>query len=76
MSEDCLYLNVCTAAKTAQNKRPVIVWIHRGALVSGSAAIYEGEELAAKGAVAVTIKYLLDGYLERLRQPARTPSSR
>src|ERR1700685_3577187 len=46
MNEDCLYLNVYTAAKTAGDKRPVMVWIHGGALMSGSGAIYEGEELA------------------------------
>ena len=31
-SEDCLYLNVWTGAEGAAEKRPVMVWIHGGAL--------------------------------------------
>ena len=34
-SEDCLYLNVWTAARAGE-KRPVMVWIHGGALTRGS----------------------------------------
>src|SRR6188768_1440804 len=30
ISEDCLYLNVWTGAKSADEKRPVMVWIHGG----------------------------------------------
>lgn len=59
MSEDCLYLNIYTAAKSAGDKRPVMVWIHGGAFTSGAGAIYEGEELARKGVVVVTINYRL-----------------
>jgi para-nitrobenzyl esterase len=46
-SEDCLYLNVWTAA-SASEKRPVMVWIHGGGFVGGSAAgeIYDGTDLA------------------------------
>src|SRR5262245_31251811 len=42
-SEDCLYLNVWTAAR-AGDKRPVMVWIYGGALVRGSGAVptYDG----------------------------------
>jgi para-nitrobenzyl esterase len=57
MSEDCLYLNVYSAAKSAREKRPVMVWIHGGALTSGTGSIYNGEGLAAKGAVVVSINY-------------------
>ena len=59
MSEDCLYLNVYTAARGSQDRRPVMVWIHGGALTSGAGAIYEGESLAMKGVVVVTINYRL-----------------
>src|SRR5271155_632494 len=61
MSEDCLFLNVWTAARSMQEHRPVMVWIHGGALTrgSGSTPVYDGEELAKKGVVLVTINYRL-----------------
>jgi len=61
MSEDCLYLNIFTAAKTAGDKLPVMVWIHGGALTAGAGSIaaYDGEQLARKGVVVVTINYRL-----------------
>jgi para-nitrobenzyl esterase len=59
MGEDCLYLNVFTAAKTANDKLPVMVWIHGGALTAGAGSIYDGEQLALKGAVVVTLNYRL-----------------
>ncbi len=66
-SEDCLYLNVWTAAKRADEKRPVMVWIHGGALTrgSGSLPIYDGTSLAKQGVVLVTVNYRLGpfGYL-------------
>ncbi|MFN7949676.1 MAG: carboxylesterase/lipase family protein [Blastocatellia bacterium] len=65
-SEDCLCLNVWTAAK-AGDKRPVMVWIHGGALTRGSGATptYDGTAFAKKGVVLVTINYRLGplGYL-------------
>ena len=61
VGEDCLYLNVWTAAKSAKERRPVMVWIHGGALTrgSGSTPTYDGETLAKKGVVLVTINYRL-----------------
>jgi para-nitrobenzyl esterase len=61
VSEDCLYLNIWTAAKSASDKRPVMVWIHGGAFTrgSGSTPAYNGEMLAKKGVVLVTINYRL-----------------
>jgi len=61
MSEDCLFLNVWTAAASASERRPVMVWIHPGGYQtgSGSAPGYDGEALAKKGAVLVTINYRL-----------------
>src|SRR5579884_226571 len=63
-SEDCLYLNVWTAAKSAAEKRPVMVWIYGGGFTSGSASVpnYDGEHLAAKGAVVVTFNYRLGAF--------------
>ncbi len=61
IGEDCLYLNVWTAAKSAKDKRPVMVWIHGGALTRGSGATpnYDGDKLAQKGVIVVTINYRL-----------------
>jgi para-nitrobenzyl esterase len=58
-SEDCLCLNVWTAAKSATERRPVFVWIHGGGFNEGSGevAVYDGEELSKKGLVVVTINY-------------------
>ena len=59
LSEDCLYLNVWTAAKSSSEKRPVIVFIHGGAFTSGSGSVpvYDGTAMAQKGVVFVTINY-------------------
>jgi para-nitrobenzyl esterase len=61
ISEDCLYLNVWTPAKTVQDKLPVMVWIHGGAFTGGSGTVplYNGEGMARKGVVFVTINYRL-----------------
>jgi para-nitrobenzyl esterase len=61
MSEDCLFLNVWTAASSASDRRPVMVWIHPGGYQTGSGSTpgYDGEALAKKGVVLVTINYRL-----------------
>jgi para-nitrobenzyl esterase len=58
-SEDCLYLNIWTAAKSSNEKRPVIVYIPGGAFTggSGNVPVYNGEALAKKGLIVVTINY-------------------
>jgi para-nitrobenzyl esterase len=60
-SEDCLHLNVWTAAASPEERRPVMVWIHGGSLKSesGSIGAYGGAVLARKGVVVVTINYRL-----------------
>ncbi|MBC7703296.1 MAG: carboxylesterase family protein [Rhodoferax sp.] len=66
-SEDCLYLNVWTAAQKSEEKRPVMVWVHGGGFQfgSGSGPTLDGSLLAQKGAVVVTFNYRLGvlGYL-------------
>ncbi len=61
MSEDCLYLNVWTAAKSASDKHPILVWLHPGGFTSGAGSQpgFDGEALAKKGLVVVTINYRL-----------------
>jgi para-nitrobenzyl esterase len=60
-SEDCLYANVWTSAASANDKRPVMVWIYGGGFTGGSGGMawYDGENLAAKGPVIVTFNYRL-----------------
>ncbi|MBN1239746.1 MAG: carboxylesterase family protein [Gammaproteobacteria bacterium] len=61
MSEDCLYLNVWTPAESASDALPVMVYIYGGAYTegAGSVPLYDGTELARKGAVVVTMNYRL-----------------
>src|SRR5215510_5235571 len=75
-SEDCLFLNVWTAAKEGE-KLPVMVWIHGGSLTrgSGSNRVYDGTSFAKKGVVLVTINYRLGplGYLAHPELTAESP---
>jgi para-nitrobenzyl esterase len=61
VSEDCLYLNVWTPAKTAGDALPVMVWIYGGGFVGGqtSVPVYDGTRLAEKGVVLVSVAYRL-----------------
>ncbi len=76
MGEDCLYLNVWSAAG-AGDKRPVMVWIHGGAWTrgSGSTPTYDGAALAKKGVVVVTANYRLGpfGFLAHPELTAESP---
>src|SRR5437870_1848350 len=60
-SEDCLYLNVWTAARSASERQPVMFWIFGGAYTegAGSSPHNDGEALARHGAVVVTFNYRL-----------------
>lgn len=60
MSEDCLTLNVWSPSDRA-GPLPVMVWIHGGGFNNGSgtAALYDGANLARRGVVVVTINYRL-----------------
>jgi len=62
--EDCLTLNVWTAARSASERRPVMVWIHGGGLVIGTPAVSgtDGAALARKGVVLVSINYRLGAF--------------
>jgi para-nitrobenzyl esterase len=61
MSEDCLYLNVWTPAKSGRDRLPVLVYFYGGGFVAGdgSEPRYDGASMAAKGIVAVTVNYRL-----------------
>jgi para-nitrobenzyl esterase len=75
-SEDCLYLNVWTTSLDGKARRPVMVWIHGGALTRGSGGSpwYDGRALAQKGVVLVTLNYRL-GPLGYLAHPALSRES-
>lgn len=77
-SEDCLTLNVWTAAQEADEKRPVMVWIHGGGFQFGSSAnpATDGNLLAAKGVVVVSFNYRLgiSGFLAHPDLDAEAPS--
>ncbi|XP_046564552.1 cholinesterase 1-like [Haliotis rubra] len=61
MSEDCLTLNVFLPNTTdVSSSVPVMVWIHGGGFVYGSASLYEPWQLVTKGdVIVVTIQYRL-----------------
>ena len=61
MSEDCLYLNVWTPAKTGNEKLAVLVYFYGGGFIAGdgSEPRYDGESMARRGIVAVTVNYRL-----------------
>ncbi|HLW53063.1 MAG TPA: carboxylesterase/lipase family protein [Candidatus Angelobacter sp.] len=76
LSEDCLYLNIWTAAKSPKDQLPVMVWIHGGGFTRGSgiSEAYNGENFARKGVVLVTINYRL-GIFGFFAHPALTAES-
>ena len=59
MGEDCLYLNIWTPAKKADEKLPVLVWYFGGALQWGypSEMEFDGERLARRGVIVVSVNY-------------------
>jgi Carboxylesterase type B len=59
MGEDCLYLNIWTRAKKADEKMPVLVWFFGGGLQCGYPAEmeFDGERIARRGIVVVTVNY-------------------
>ena len=67
MSEDCLYLNVLTPAKSEEDRLPVMVWFHGGGLraQSGSRDIFNTPSLAQRGVVQVNVSHRLNvmGYM-------------
>lgn len=64
MSEDCLYLNVWTPAKSKYEKLPVGVYIHGGGYIAGYSymQVYDGEAFAKRGIVIVTIAYRVNAF--------------
>jgi len=76
-SEDCLYLNIWTPAKSRRDRIPVLVWIYGGGFNMGSTSepVYSGEKLAQKGVVLVSIAYRVGqlGFLAHPELSAESP---
>jgi para-nitrobenzyl esterase len=77
-SEDCLYLNVWSPAKSVSDRIPVLVWIYGGGFGFGSTSepVYSGEKLARKGVVLVSIAYRVGqlGFLAHPELSAESPN--
>jgi para-nitrobenzyl esterase len=61
VSEDCLYLNVWTPAKTGKEELPVLVYFYGGGFMAGDGSEfrYDGESMARRGIVSITVNYRL-----------------
>ena len=58
-SEDCLYLNIWTTAKTTADAMPVLIYFNGGGLMAGSGSEprYDGSAIAKEGVIGVTANY-------------------
>ena len=78
MSEDCLYLNVWTPNAASKEKLPVLVYFYGGGFVAGdgSESRYDGEAIATKGVVSVTVNYRLGifGFFSHPELTAESPN--
>lgn len=79
MDEDCLYLNVWTNAKSADDNLPVYVWFFGGGFQWGYPPEMEfnGENLAKRGIVVVSVNYRLGafGFLTHPEISAEAPEA-
>ena len=77
MSEDCLYLNIWSPAKAADEKLPVYLWIHGGGMQAGYSYEIEfgGEQMAKHGVIFITVGYRLNafGFLAHPELTRETP---
>jgi len=77
ISEDCLYLNIWTPASASVSPRPVLFYIYGGGFSEGSGEVpvYNGEALAKKGVVVVTVNYRLGlfGFFSHPELSAESP---
>src|SRR5262245_23112505 len=76
VSEDCLHLNVVTAAKKTTDRLPVMVFFHGGGLTTGTgnSVLYNHSALPRKGVVLVTVNSRL-GPIGYMAHPALTAES-
>ncbi|PQA87644.1 carboxylesterase/lipase family protein [Hyphococcus luteus] len=76
-SEDCLYLNIWTPAASADERLPVMAWIYGGGFAAGATSnpVQNGDELAARGVVVVSMGYRVGpfGFLAHPALSAESP---
>ena len=72
--EDCLYLNVWTAEWPSRSPKPVMVWVPGGGNFAGGSERDNGEKLARRRVVLVTLNYRL-GSLGFFSHPELTRES-
>ena len=77
MSEDCLYLNIWTPAKSTDEKLPVMFWIFGGGFQVGytSEMEFDGERIARRGVILVSVNYRLNvfGFFSHPELTAENP---
>ncbi|MFN8257085.1 MAG: carboxylesterase family protein [Bacteroidales bacterium] len=77
-SEDCLYLNIWSPAKSSNEKLPVLVWIYGGGFSFGATSEpnYDGANLAKKSVILVSIAYRVGqlGFLAHPELSAENPN--
>jgi para-nitrobenzyl esterase len=77
-SEDCLYLNVWTPSPASTARLPVLVYFYGGGFQAGdgSEPRYDGESMAKKGMVVVTMSYRLGifGFFSHPELTAESPN--
>ena len=77
VSEDCLYLNVWMPEVRGAGKLPVLFYIYGGGFVAGdgSEPRYDGESMAKRGIVVVTISHRLGifGFFSHPQLAAESP---
>ncbi|SHN06755.1 para-nitrobenzyl esterase [Duganella sacchari] len=78
VSEDCLYLNVWTPVRSDKEKLPVVVYFYGGGFAAGdgSEPRYDGESMASKGIVTLTVNYRLNvfGFLAHPELTKESPN--
>src|SRR5450432_2306782 len=76
VSEDCLYLNIWTPAKTGKEELPVLVYFYGGGFIAGDGSEfrYDGESMARRGVISVTVNFRL-GVFGFMAHPELTKES-
>ena len=77
MSEDCLYLNIWSPAKTLSDNLPVYLWIHGGGMQAGYSyeMEFDGESVAREGVIMITVGYRVNifGWMAHKELTAENP---